>query len=860
MEANKMKKQKTRKGKFGILLVLLLIAAAVGVFFFSKHSPAMLQEAEGVAPSNVNQKGYDVVYVIDNSGSVWHQQKQRNQAMKNITNLAVGSDIRVGVVYFADREYKKIGLTALDTEKNSKKVLDFLEMEEQDESNRDTNIGNALESAIGLFDDQDMSRKRIVVLFSDGINQNRAKDRAYAKKANKKTREQVKILRKMDIPIYCVYLQKKNNDEAYLRKVVRYFSEDNDYDVSRFSKVKAKNISQLSKTFSKVFFAMQNDMKHRQIELDDSGTVNFYVPSLGITDLSIYLDGELGSGGQVTSPDGSEAGEHWTDGSAEFFIYRKPKSGSWSLEVPTKNPDKVHGTIAYYTDLNARMDLAECAEEQGKKQLEVHFNKSDGSSIDIDEMAKVSSVLHFVGTDGTEKTDELKMKITDGYAISEPLSVDAYGEYTFHTGLEYEDFVDLQYEFEPVSAEKAAPVVTDLSGEKFKADRTERGLTFVVPESSLWTDTDAVTAEVDKIKQQNSENPVSVVQKDGNLIVTAKSDGKVSFVLPLRDESGMTASVSVAGKVKDVAKIHKRRMIMVVIVSVAAIIGALIGIYAVLRKIKEGKRNEALIAQYAKNYQQTQGSLAELLRMLKECKADIGEIQKDINDVDAEMDQYDQLTADLPLAVKEYFSIEKPEMATIENERRAVDNIANETRTYQQQINNLPNTADQTNVSSAAGALGTCTKDIGNCLQEVKKQAETIKRKSNSMRKSAKSLKDTNAKIQALAKTPVGCRLGVTISVNGTEMAGQMAPDDYGVPRTGTYQLEDVRILGYELPRTDISVFGYTNSDNEEKGLVFVSPTAKPFKVNGETAHKKQLPIGSYDLEVLGIRMRIQII
>ena len=60
----------------------------------------------------------------------------------------------------------------METEDGCKEVLNALNMTAQDENNIDTNIGNALETAIKMYDGQDSSRQRIVVLFSDGINEN----------------------------------------------------------------------------------------------------------------------------------------------------------------------------------------------------------------------------------------------------------------------------------------------------------------------------------------------------------------------------------------------------------------------------------------------------------------------------------------------------------------------------------------------------------------------------------------------------------------------------------------------------------------------------------------------------------------
>ena len=161
------------------------------------------------------------------------------------------------------------------------------------QGNIDTNIGNALEAAANMFDSQDSSRERIIVLFSDGINENLAGDSAYKVAADRKTEEQAARLKKMKAKIYCVYLQKDRNDEAYLQRLVNYFSDEWDYVPSRFSKVMDSEISTLSDKFAAIYFAMQNNMKYREVNPDSSGNVNFYIPSLGVEKLQVYLDGNI---------------------------------------------------------------------------------------------------------------------------------------------------------------------------------------------------------------------------------------------------------------------------------------------------------------------------------------------------------------------------------------------------------------------------------------------------------------------------------------------------------------------------------------------------------------------------------------
>ena len=146
--------QKFMKMRLGCVL-LLLTAILFSGFWGIESGMIYAKEEEGkkdseknegemLEPDNLNDKGYDVVYVIDNSGSVWKQQEIRNQAFRNISNLAVGADIRVGVVYFADHVYDTLSLTSMEDKAGSEKVLKFLDMKQQDQGNIDPNLPKKL--------------------------------------------------------------------------------------------------------------------------------------------------------------------------------------------------------------------------------------------------------------------------------------------------------------------------------------------------------------------------------------------------------------------------------------------------------------------------------------------------------------------------------------------------------------------------------------------------------------------------------------------------------------------------------------------------------------------------------------------
>lgn len=517
------------------------------------------EKANGaVTPDNLTSQGYDVVFCIDNSRSVWSHQEIRDQALRSIGNLAVGADIRIGGVYFADSIYKKLGLTSMENKDGSMEVLqNFLNLTEKDDKNIDTNMGTALEVAQSLFENQDVSRKRIVILFSDGINENLAQDPGYKAAADAKTKTEVLKLREKDIPIYCVYLQKSRNDEAYLKQVVNYFDTNNTYDQERFKKVTEAEINTLSEEFAKIFYSMQNDMKYREISMDSLGKTTFYVPALGVNKLQLYLKNDAAYEVSLESPDGKTADmESWTDGNSAYISVKNPAVGEWTLNVSGDNKESTKGTIAYYTDLSASAVLVPQGSIDGKVHknteniVRVRFFDGKGEEVQADSAAKVSVKVLLQPEGGEEKTTELQLQDTNKGYESENFVLDEYGTYSVKVRMEYEDFVDLSYSIDGGEIVGCAPIAKNKK-EIFYADKHEKKEVFKIKTSDLYIDPEGEEVLIEKVVQMNEKNPVEVSEKDGFITVAAKKAGDIKFALNLKDASGLTSTVTVEGKVQD---------------------------------------------------------------------------------------------------------------------------------------------------------------------------------------------------------------------------------------------------------------------------------------------------------------------
>ena len=843
-----------KKHRFCIAQKVLLLMMVVCFFTVSGSHFAYASDTESYLesdieyPENLNRTGYDVVYVIDNSRSVWSQQSIRNQAFKNISNLAVGSDINVGVVYFADHVYSTLGLTSMKTQEGSQKVLQFLNMTSQDNSNIDTNIGNALEAAITLLEDQDPSREKIIILFSDGINENLAGDLSYTESANEKTSEQAKKLKQMDIPIYCVYLQKERNDEEYLKGLVNYFSNEKDYTEERFEKVKEESISELSSTFADVFYAMQKNMKYRKIQLDSLGRMQFYVPSLGIKQLRVYLDGDLKEGTKLIPSTDSEHSK-WTDGSAAFLVYNDPAPGEWSIEVNSSDLEDVHGTVVYYASLSAQAELINIEDEERNYQLFIHFYDEDGLEIAVDDKAEIEVTLNYVEEDGTESVTPLEMAIDDGKVISEKFAMTSYGKYDYSVNLSYKDFIDLNYSIGGITVEKTAPIPNNMSGREFIGEKTKEGIVFGIKESSLWSDPEGEEVFVTGVTQLNAVNPVIYEQRDGYVYITAKKASDIEFSLKLEDTSGMVSNVTVGGRVKNQGAI---RIMQIGKVFLQALIVILIVAFVLRRKQWKEK-----LKRYLDYFRQISSECDSIYSF---CKSKTDEL----NDFKETMYLYLHGKSESVIpGIIEMSSGLTEEMQKIYGVSEYIcdgyeENIVNAIDTIFKEIEKAK--MDMVFIQSGVDVIEKNPKPVKKSvkrMEEYCKKGEEIKAWLDSLNARSKEaaekfeqelerLGDAGNEIAEMLATEIQCKLKVQdISALAGTRGSMGVRDISGNYIQGYYGLDDIRLLGgkgslkEQLGTLGIYVCGYEDEETQDLGLKLQS--IKKFRLKQSTEKTYQM-------------------
>lgn len=840
-----MKLKRKKKVSLIYLFMAIIIAltsiqsAALTKNCFAEENKEVSYSDNAVLPSNINTTGYDVIIVADNSGSVWSQQAIRDQALRNIANLAVGSDIRIGGVYFGDYVSKMLSLTPMEKEEDIKTVMDFFNMTEQNENNRGTNIGEALEVASTPFENQNISRKPIIILFSDGINENSNGDENYKNLADNKTLEQVKLLQGKNIPIYCVYLQKDRNDEEYLKNLVNYFDENNSYENERFKKVTDSEIGNLSEEFAHIFYSIQNDMKYREINVDSTGKMTFYVPSLGVKKLQLYLENDNNYTVKLNSPSGNNNGvKEWTNEKSTYISVENPEIGGWTLEVYGDFKENTKGTIAYYTSLYANAEIVNSNDDENiyrnqPQKMQVRFFDQNKNQIEIDQATQVTATISNINDEGENKTESLTFKNDNGIYVSNEFVFEDYGEYKYAIHVTYEDFIDLYYTTDETIKIESRPLVTHDKNGVFLSRGGENGKQFTFKTSDLYSDPDNDSVKIESVAQLNEDNKVTVIEKDGFITVTSEKGGNVKFALNIVDVSGMTAVVNLEGYVIDLNTVN---LIGGIIIAIIVIVLAIV-IYRITKKRSLEKRLYSGRTQAEDNNKKFETVYKKYEDILKDAVELKEKFQTSIDNL------RDLCEEELMEEQKEDFGVNKYinylyEVEKISKLNNIEEKIENRKSINDINIDDILNTVIPFNISDIQKYVDDVEKyndDMEDLLLSMRNDIEEYKKSVEALSSEVEIISSTYCDILVMVSTEIKCDL----VLEWKNYIGSMECIKNGEYIQGSYSLDNVELLSMDKKfsikdilkneSTGIFVYGYEDDENGKEGLELRS--IKPFRI-----------------------------
>lgn len=812
---------KRKKNVMWLLVLMMIVISFVPCTVATAAETEEQTSSDLVLPDNLSFTGYDVVFCIDNSKSVWSQQAVRDQAVRSICNLAVGADIRVGAVYFANDIYKTMGLTSVETKEGSQQVQAFLNLTEQNKANLDTNIGNALAEARGLLENQDSSRKKVVILFSDGINENLAQDDTYKDSANALTEQQVQLLEEEGVTVYCVFLEKDRNDESYLRDLVNYFDSDNQYDSTRFKKTTESEIGALSEQFAQIFYSMQNNMKYRNITLDSTGTTSFYVPDMGIEKLQIYLNNSSAYEATLENSLGNYEGmESWADGGNSYFTVENPVEGEWTLKVTGDNIQNVKGTIAYYAYVSAELDAmfgwgSIDALKNKEQTLRLRLFNKDGVEILPNDEAVVEATVNFTTESGEAKETKLLLKNDGSMYTSEEFTFDDYGAYKIRARVTYDDLIDFSYVLTSGTVQGAEPYVYD-KNQKFYSTKTEKGEVFKMDASQLYHDPEGEKVTIKKVSQLEEANPVEVVMRDDVVTFTAKQTGDIGVKITVEDASGLMSTVTVEGKV-----VNKTQS---TIMKTGLIIGAIVLIVLIVISVIKNKNRKVEIASEKRKFEEIQKQVGEEYEKFKQIYSSTDEYAEVLSSA---VEKINHMAAKVPEGLQRVMGVQQFA------DSKYVNSVFAEVKRLEKEIqeNMSAVTKDalyygshlQKNAVVSGSVLKRCKTLRGNAdkaLTSIVSNTTQYQEEVKGLDCVLDELYKKYQELEAVINKPITCDLHVNINgIFGSKSCR-------GGKLKGAYGLDDVSVFGgvggtvkdVLLMSTNIYVCGYEKAG--EKGLV----------------------------------------
>lgn len=801
-------------------------------------------------PLNPSFQGYDMIYLIDNSGSVWGQQEKRDQAFRNITNLAIGSDFRIGAYYFTDCVYQKKqkDFVSVNRKEESQDLLNFLHMNKQDEDNKNTNIGVALKTAADQFENSSVSREKIVILFSDGYNDKTPNNQTYEDEADKEMEKQAKRLKKLGVKIYCIYIKKGESKSENLKKLVNYYSDNNFYTEERFLEIDGQEIDQLSDDFAKVFYRAQNNMKYRKIAVDSFGSETFYVPSIGIENVRIFLDANVQA--QLYCDDSQVNAKIWKDtkgkeATATFIKCENPQNGTYKLRV-SEMKNQVKGTIAYYPNLKAAAELVPVKETldqviKGQQvQLFIYFYDKNDRQIQIDQVAEVETEVTVNGESGNGRVYKVKATIDSGIAKSEPFVIDTYGTCRCDMHLYYKDFVDLDYSLACGAVERTAPVVHSIKNEVFRGSESKDGkIHFSIEEKRLFEDLEGETIKVKKVVSADKENKITAKQRDGYLDIKAQKAGDIKFTIQLADASGMVAETVVQGVLENKA-IGKIRNIVYQLIPVVALVPILMFFDQWWQKGKKGK----YIQKFAKTKEMFDEERTKSNRIID----GIFELGNIIDDaLHAEDEDGGKAIGILKLAQsltkeqQEDFKIikylEKSYESDIGEDVKKTAEIKNGIKEMDKSVDIYAQQVD--NEKNKQKHLHRVNRTLKEACTQMEKELDNLKRNDGTLEEEAEKLfgeiqeiGDAAGKIHQMLHSDIRCSLVISDITGLPDVSGKKVCWDWGEDMIqGYYKLDDVKLFGYgtlsDEIRTSTGIYVYGCEEGREAGLKLRS--ARPF-------------------------------
>ena len=389
---------------FTVLISMLIVVCIISLQQPVDSGDSVWTSLIKGSDEETSEKGYDIVYVIDNSRSMLFSDSEGigKQAFEQITSLAMEHDVRIGVVFFGRNVVASQELTHIDSEENAKQITDFISSYlTKNNIGSSTNIAAGLELALEMLLGKETGRERRIILFSDGLIEGDSSrvEKEYIVRLNNALEE----IEHREIKLYGLFSNNKkspidpNNIFANFEKI--FGGENHLIDISD------ANTEECLATIINQFFKVLVDKTDRipldslHIETDDEDdmldTMGIYVPECGITRMELFIEDIDPRMIELSSQGCSKSSVNPTEDTV-LYSYDDPTPGPWVINLKDESYGKIGKcTVSFIAELSSRIELIQ---KQDLYYITFHFYDSEGNELSLDdEMLTTAQIVNESG-------------------------------------------------------------------------------------------------------------------------------------------------------------------------------------------------------------------------------------------------------------------------------------------------------------------------------------------------------------------------------------------------------------------------------------------------------------------------------
>lgn len=540
---------------FALILILLTAVNLTGI-----HAAA----------AGMEDKGMDVVVILDMSGSMWKTDPDRIsvEAAKLFIDMMETSGSRVGLVSFSDSLGTVIDLKEINSQSDKESVKQAIDNLKY---NGDTDIGLALQKGYDILQNATESgNQKAILFFTDGKI-------ALPKRTGRTDQDSMEdslniasLAASTGMPIYCIGLNSNGNVDRELISTLSNVTNGRQYVVD--------SAEQLPRIFDEIFadFINSNIISLGDFETDGINytEIPFNMPNSSVLEANLIMLTDVPlEDVQVYAPDGTDKmldpAHAILEESAKYSLLKliTPEMGDWSLRIKGQKGCKVHVNLIFNYHVALRCDAQVVSDASGRYLDVTAWMEKEGSKLTDADLYQAFKATAFVNSpSGTQSYD---MSVgEDSFHVNIPVG-DMLGKFSVYARIESES---MYRESEAVLLEitNHAPVISNVPDELELKGMIAAfgGMKYTLADCVGDPDGDEVSVTVQV--EPGAEKVVSADAGKKQITIKPGGNGSGTVIITAIDSNGAVASqkilVTVDYKMKNVLPIILLLLLLVAIV------------------------------------------------------------------------------------------------------------------------------------------------------------------------------------------------------------------------------------------------------------------------------------------------------